>query len=108
MQNPTYRKLVERLAREIPLDMWWIPNEVAIANLEISTSTRKRDTRLLTALGVVSEKGKRKGYTRDEYAALVMFRAVQAMADRDVATNDIENLVKEFKTHGTDSRTEAA
>ena len=108
MNNPTYQRLIERVGNEIPPEMWWITNAMAIANLGISHSTRKRDTRLLTALGVITEKGKRSGYTRDEYAALVMFRAVQDMADRDLAANDIKKLFEEFKNHGTDSRTAAA
>jgi hypothetical protein len=107
MQNPTYQRLIAGLAETVPPSCWWIPNEVAIANLGISQSTRKRDTRLLTALGVMSEKGKRKGYTRDEYAALVMFRAVQDMADRDVASNDIKQLTEDFKNYDN-SRTDAA
>lgn len=80
---------------------------MAIANLGISTSTRKRDTRLLVALGVISDKGKRKGYTRAEYVTLAMFRAVQDMSDRDVASNDIKQLTEEFKNYDN-SRTEAA
>lgn len=107
MSNPTYKQLIERVADEIPPSMWWIPKDVAIANLDISHSTRKRDTRLLVAKGVLDEKGKRKGFTRYEYAALVMFRAVQAMADRDVAADDINQLFEDFKTYDN-SRTEAA
>lgn len=107
MSNPTYKKLIERVSNEIPLSMWWIPKDVAIANLGISHSTRKRDTRLLVSQGVLDEKGRRKGFTRHEYAALVMFRAVQEMADRDVAADDINQLFEDFKTYDN-SRTKAA